>query len=85
MAIRQHKQMAETGRVPDEASDFGIPSLAQVNGGRESPDRARAGAVLDDGARGCAPPLSRGGGRMPASAEPDHGPHRAGRRDGLTR
>lgn len=85
MAIRQHKQMAETGRVADEASDFGISPLAQVNGGRESPDRARVGAVLDDGARGCAPPVPRGGGRMPAPAEPDHGPHRAGRRDGLTR
>ncbi|ACI52293.1 conserved hypothetical protein [Gluconacetobacter diazotrophicus PA1 5] len=74
--MRQHKVMAETGRVPGEDDEFGVAPLAEVNGGAAHPDRTAPARVLKDDER-AAPATGRPrGGRMPASAKPDHGPHR---------
>jgi hypothetical protein len=76
--MRQHKIMAETGRVPGEDTEFGVTPLAAVSGGVAHPDRDRdAGArVLKDHERAAPAAARPRGGRMAASPVPDHGPHR---------
>ncbi|ACI52216.1 conserved hypothetical protein [Gluconacetobacter diazotrophicus PA1 5] len=74
--IRQHKAMAEGKRIEGERESFGIRSLESVQGGHEHPDRdLDTGRILSDADRACGKHVSRGGGRLPASANPDHGPH----------
>jgi hypothetical protein len=72
--IRQHKNLA-LGDGTMKASDCGCDSLATVNGGSEHPDRNMSHTPMDDGARAGPPHISRGGGKMPATAHSDHGPH----------
>ncbi len=81
--IRQQHENAMTGRVAGErhgAGDFGVRSLASVNGERNimDPHPAAPYATLPDSERGVGAPIHRGAGRLPAQAHPDHGPHHHG-------
>ncbi|WP_323992730.1 hypothetical protein [Nguyenibacter sp. L1] len=87
--MRQHKQMAETGRVPDEDGAFGVVPLARVSGRRGAPGArgdaaadagadvgADAGAkMLEDTARAVPCHGAPRGGRMASTPAADHGPH----------
>lgn len=81
---RQHKNLAMGKAIDGEGSNFGVPSFGQVNGGMTHPDAAHPtqmmphGAnskMLKDGHRAGPPHVSRGDGKMPATAHSDHGPH----------
>lgn len=88
MDIRQHKEMAMGKDIGGGrgGGNFGVePFHSQnVNGGHSHPDGAGPmqsmphGAnsrMLGDGDRAGPPHISRGGGKMPATAHSDHGPH----------
>jgi len=70
--IRQRKNMAMGGGIMP-AKDFGCDSLAEVNGGRGGESVSHE--PLGDHERAGPPHISRGGGKMPATAHSDHGPH----------
>lgn len=80
--IRQHKEMAMTGKVEGGGS-FGVEPFSQANGGgpsmkgdrRVSTPHGEQSALLSDGERGIGKHVSRGAGSMPAQRHPDHGPH----------
>jgi hypothetical protein len=73
-SIRQHKNLA-MGDGTMKASDCGCDSLAKVNGGIAHPDAGMSHTPLDDSNRAGPPHISRGGGKLPATAHSDHGPH----------
>lgn len=71
--MRQHKTMAEGGKISGERNDFGVgatPGTRSIPmGGHDS------GKVLPDHERGCGPAIPRGGNEMHATADSDHGEH----------
>jgi len=78
--VRLHKQMAATGSYPGVGGggNYGCKSLAEMNGGdRTHPDQSISHnpTPLGDHERSGPPHVSRGGGKMPATAHSDHGPH----------
>lgn len=84
--IRQHKNMATSGRAPGEGGNFGVEPFHQVNGGgrmgeKHPTTREEYGTqskMLHDHERGIGKHVSRGKGMMPAQRHPDHGPHHHG-------
>ena len=81
--IRQHKEMAMTGKVSEGGSSFGVAPFHEVNGGRATTTGDRRhqteygeqSRMLGDGERGVGRHVERGKGMMPAQRHPDHGPH----------
>lgn len=73
--VRAHKEMATTGSYPKGGGNFGCDSLASVNGGSAHPDANMSHTPMDDGNRAGPPHIARGGGKLPATAHSDHGPH----------
>jgi len=68
--IRQRKNMAQgKGPMPDD--DFGV----KRPGVREHMERGRDGKHLADHERSASQPLHHGVAKLPAQANPDHGPH----------
>ena len=59
------------------AMDFGVDKFAdkKVNGGHGNMMETVTHKTLDDGGRAGPPHVGRGGGKMPATAHSDHGPH----------
>ncbi len=74
--IRMHKTLALTGKASGHSvgDSFGCESLASANGGHAN-GAMDHGGMLDDGSRAGPPHVARGGGKMPATAHSDHGPH----------
>lgn len=82
--IRQHKEMAMTGKVSEGGGSFGVAPFSSVNGGSQKhggdggstmmPHGENA-KMLGDGERGVGKHVARGSGSMPAQRHPDHGPH----------
>lgn len=72
--IRQHKQLAM-------GKDIGVDSVARP-GVRKNMEQDRSGKHLDDGSRAVSAPVHHGVAKMPAQANPDHGPHHVHTRKG---
>lgn len=82
--VRQHKEMAMGKSVEGSGNSFGVEPFHAVNGGMTHPDnpgpsqKLPHGAnsrMMGDGDRAGPPHVSRGAGKMPATAHSDHGPH----------
>jgi hypothetical protein len=72
--MKQHANMARAkGFMP--SGDHGCQSLDSVNGGHKSPNAGISHTPLGDHERAGPPHISRGGGKLPATAHSDHGPH----------
>lgn len=72
--MRQHQEMARGGS-PKSGGSFGCESLSSMNDGGNHMGGEGHGATLDDGSRAGPPHISRGAGKMSATAHSDHGPH----------
>ena len=70
--LRQHQNMARGNGTMSDAN-CGCESLASVQGG--STGKGASSTPLSDSGRSGPPHVSRGSGKMGATAHSDHGPH----------
>jgi hypothetical protein len=74
-AMRQHKSMA-LGKGLVEGGNHGCSPLSSTTcGDKAHRDQGMSHTPMDDGSRAGPPHISRGGGKLPATAHSDHGPH----------
>lgn len=72
--VRQHKAMATDGAMA--SGDFGVKKFDCYDGMNMNSESMASRGAMGDGSRGADKPVRHTKGKMPAQANPDHGPHR---------
>jgi len=73
--VRQRERMGQGSPVPGEAGNFGVGPIPGT-GAKPMTSMETMSKTLSDKERGCPPGIPRGAGKMHATADSDHGPHK---------